>query len=217
MSLRPFQKTQESRRAPKSAFLRSSQKSESPATSASSRGSPLRQPFESRTKHVRKYSSSLAESFDLYRLARGRWSASFRGTIRARGVLLPRNFAARKRERERDRKRKKRKKKKHARLTRVRRTISARDSCSRAASERSCVRESVLCRRRSPRVCRDVELAGVFWFRRDFPRGTGEMVRWEGSCRRRRFAREACACRHCATWGTPVAPLSPSVSCDRTR
>lgn len=41
-------------------------------------------------------------------------------------------------------------------------------------SEKSCVQESVLCRRRSPRVCRDVELAGVFWFRRDFPRGTGD-------------------------------------------
>lgn len=32
----------------------------------------------------------------------------------------------------------------------------------------------VLCRRRTPRVCRDVELAGVFWFRRDFPRGPGD-------------------------------------------
>lgn len=44
--------------------------------------------------------------------------------------------------------------------------------------ERACVRESVLYRRRSPRVCRDVELAGVFWFRRDFPRGIRGMVRW---------------------------------------
>ena len=41
-------------------------------------------------------------------------------------------------------------------------------------SEKSCVQESVLCRRRSPRVCRDVELAGVFWFRRDFPHGIGD-------------------------------------------
>lgn len=143
MSLRPSRKTQESRRAPKSAFLRSSQKSESPATSASPRGSPLRQPFESRTKHVRKCSSSLAESFDIYRLARGRWSASFsRNDSRARGAVSEKFRGAKKR----DRKRKKRKKKRNTRDLRAfaaqyRREIRARARRARGAAceSRSCV------------------------------------------------------------------------------
>lgn len=44
-----------------------------------------------------------------------------------------------------------------------------------------------------------------------FPRGTGD-GEVGGISRRRRFAREACARRHCATWGTPVTPLAPSAS-----
>lgn len=44
----------------------------------------------------------------------------------------------------------------------------------RVVRVRGCVRESILYYRQTPRVCRDVELAGVFWFRRDFPPGSGD-------------------------------------------
>lgn len=74
--------------------------------------------------------------------------------------------------------------------------------------EMLCTRESILYCRRTPRVCRDVELAGVFWFRRDFPPGSGGDGEVGGISRRRRFEREACACRTLRNLEHPRRPAS---------
>jgi len=96
---------------------------------------------------------------------RGRRS-SFCGTICARGCFQEIRWREKERKNNTEEKKKKNTRDLHAFAVQ----ISARIVHSR--DERA--RESVLYRRRSPRVCRDVELARVFWFRRDFPRVTGD-------------------------------------------
>lgn len=176
---------------------------------------PLRQPFEFRTEHVRELSSSRPRAliFTVSRAVGGRRLFAER---LARGGVLSRNFAGEwERDGERQRKEKgegtkrKKERKKNARLTRVchtnQREIRALARRARAACEsRSCIAVDHLV------FAAMSNWPGCSGFAEISPAVQRGMVRWREISRRRRFAREACARRHCATWGTPVAPLAPS-------